>query len=236
MRPGDTAYLVVTVTDSGGTPITGLVTGDFTVAGFLSTTTPAVSFTAAELGSGRYRLAIVLPAVPGWLTLLISSSTRVVDPPGFDGELQAQDLDSVYAAAVVARVTIGGITRFASSRQLELIAYRYTQIDLQVTDQIGAPVDLSGFNNWRFTVRDKLHADTPYTLTSGITGSAEGALAFAIPENATFFAAITAAIAAGNDTATLYYDVTADAAATAAQSQTIVRGQITIHRYESAAS
>jgi hypothetical protein len=237
VRPGDTAHLIVDViTDATGAPATGLVTGDFAVAGYLNAATPAIAFTAAEIGAGRYRLAVTLPATPGWLTLVATSTGRTLTPASWEGEMQSQDLDSIYAAAVVARVTISGISRLAQSRQLELIAYRQAAIELQLTDSAGAPVDLSGYTNLRFTVRDRLHASVNVVISSGITGSAEGVLAWTVPEDAAFFAEITAAITNGQDSTALYYDVVGDAGGVAANSRTLVRGPLILHRYEGAAS
>ena len=83
---------------------------------------------------------------------------------------------------------------------------------------------------------DKLHAITQYQLAAGaVTGTAGGVLAWNVPEAASYFSQIKGAIAAGNDSVTLYYDVIGDAAATASKTETIISGTLTLSRYEGAA-
>lgn len=235
MRPGDTAYLIVRVLNAG-VAVTGLVTANFTVTGYLSATTPVISFTATEISAGYYRLAVTLPGSAGWCTLLVASGSYTVQQGRYFGEIELQDADSTYDISVRPVVSVTGASALASEVTLELIANRYANVAYSIVDQAGAVVDLSGYNNFRFTVWDKTHTGgaSLYVLSTGITGSAGGALAFAIPEGAAFFSQITAAITAGDDSVTLYYDVVADKAATAAQSVSLVRGKLLLLRFEGA--
>jgi hypothetical protein len=66
--------------------------------------------------------------------------------------------------------------------------------------------------------------------------SALGAIAFDVPETAAFYSASDTQIAAGYDVATLYYDLIADAAGVAANTDPILRGTILLDRWEGAAT
>ncbi len=235
MRPGDIATVVVTVLN-GGAPVTGLVTANFAVAYYLDATTPSAAFTVTEIGSGRYRVALTMPATIGYLTLFITSVAGYTVQNGrYWGQLEAQDLTSLYAVVVRPVAQLTGASALASEVQLNLNANRYKTLTVTVVDQNGVPVDLSGYTNWRFSVWDQKHLASIYLLNSGITGSALGVVSWAIPENATFFSQIDAAIAQGNNTLVLYYDMIADAGGVAADTSCIFRGTVVLTRYEGAA-
>lgn len=234
MRPGDVAYLIVRVLNAG-VAVTGLVTANFTVTGYLSATTPVISFTASEIGSGYYRLAVTLPGSAGWVTLLVASGSYTVQQGRYFGEIEAQDTDSVYDQVIRPVVTQDSTTAIGSEVTLELVAYRYAPVAFAVTSG-GVAVDLSGYNGWKFTVWDRTHSITKYELTSGITGSPGGAVAFAVPENASFFSQIDAALTAGTgDSVTLYYDVVANQAGDSAKTVSVVRGKLILYRHEGSA-
>ncbi len=233
MIPGDVFYPVVRVT-SAGAAVTALVTADFAVTGYVATASSSPSFTATELSNGYYRLAITSVGTAGWHTYLITSSTRIIANNEWSGWLTAQDEDTLYAIVVRPTAALSSVNQLASDVPLSIVANRYTPFSVAVTDQSGAVYPLNGFNNIRFTVWDRLHANTIYTLT-GVTGSVGGILAWIVPEDASFFSYMAAQIALGNDSIVFYYDVVGDAAATATKTQTIIRGQITMARYESPA-
>lgn len=235
MRPGDVAYIVVRVLNAG-VAVTGLVAANFTVTGYLSATTPVIAFTATEISSGFYRLAVTLPGTAGWLTLIVTQGSNTVQQGRYFGEIEAQDSDSLYDLVIRPVVTLTGATALASEVTLELVANRFASVAMSITDQANAAVDLSGYNNFKFTVWDRTHSITKYELASGITGSAGGALAFDIPENASFFSQIDATLTAGTaDSVTLYYDVIGDKAATPGKTVCVVRGKLILHRYEGSA-
>lgn len=235
MRAGDVFYPVVRVT-SAGAAVLSLVAADFTLSSYVNATTPTCAFTVTELGSGYYRFAITSSGTAGWHQYrIVSVAAYTVSPKQAAGWLGLQDYDTIFAAVVRPVATLGSTAVIASALGLDVIANRYTPITVAVTDQTGAAVDLSGYNNWRFSVWDKTHAATIYTLSSGITGSALGIVSWAIPETAAFYTQMAAAITAGNDSLTLYYDMVADQAATPAQSRTVFRGALTLYRYESPA-
>jgi hypothetical protein len=235
MKAGDVFYPRVKVT-VGGVAVTGLVTADFAVAGYIGATTPGASFTVTEESGGWYRLAITTSGTAGWQQYVVSSTGRTVSPDVWAGDLMANDFDTIYAAVIRPSATLASAAVIASALGLDVIANRYTPISVSVTDQNSAVVNLSGYNNWRFNVWTRDHSGSIYTLASGITGSALGVVAWAIPENAAFYSQIDAAIAAGSDSLQLYYDMVADMAGTPAQSRTIFRGNLTLYRYEGAAT
>jgi len=233
MVPGDVIYPVVLVADATtGAAVTGLVTGNFSVDYYLDTTTPSAAFTVTEIGSGYYRVNATLPATAGYLNIFISSAGTVVTPDQWAGEIEGQDADSIFAVVVRPLSQLAGASELASEVPLVLNAYRYKSLSVSVVDQNGDPIDLSGYNNWTFNVWDQTHTGSVYTLASGITGSALGVVAWAVPEDAAFFSFIDTAIAAGNNTATLYYDMLADEAATATKTATVFRGTLTLTRFE----
>lgn len=238
MKGGEIFYPEITV-KNGGVPVTGLVLADFVATGRLNATTPTISFTVTEIGSGVYRLAVTTPAtiLPAWFNLVITTVAGYTVLRGrWAGMLRARTVDDVYNLAAVPVVTGGANDLSLRNRTLELIAYRYKEVAFTLLDQSDNPIDLSGYNNWRFSVWTKTHSGSIYTLSSGITGSALGAIAFAVPEDAAFFSNITAAIAAGEDFVTLYWDLVADKASTAIKSETILYGQLPLWRFESPAA
>ncbi len=234
MKAGDVLNALVKVTNAG-VPVLGLTTAAFTVSGYVGTTTFSPSFSAVEIGTGWYRLDITTSGTAGWQTYTATCTGYQITPDYFAGALELYDDTSIYAAVIRPGATLASSAVIATALVLDVIANRYTPISVSVTDQNGLAVDLSGYNNWRFTVWDKLHANTKYTLSSGITGSAGGVVAWAIPENASFFAWIDAVIAASSDSLVVYYDMVADMAATASESRTVFRGTINLWRYEAVA-
>lgn len=238
MKAGGAFRPIVRVTNASGAAVTGLAGGTFTVTGYLNGATTSLTVTWTEIGSGLYSPNITLPATAGWFTVTITNGSNVVFPNRWEGANTAQDADSVYGVVnkpvsyITATTGVPGI-----DTPLTLDANRQATITVSVVNSSGTAIDLSGFNNWRMTVWDKTHSSvgTRTIISTGITGSAGGVLTIAIPETAGFFSLMDAAITAGNDTLQLYYDVVADAAANATNSQNIIRGLLTLRRYEGAA-
>ena len=231
MQPGEVVYPVVTI--AAGT--TGLVTANFAVAYYLGTTTPTSVFTITEIGAGRYRVNLTLPGTAGWLNVFITAAGHIVENGRLQGEIEVQDTDSLFAVIVRPLSQLAGASALASEVTLNLNAYRYKALTVSVVDQDGAAINLSGFNNWKFSVWDKLHTGSVYVLTAGITGSAAGVVAWAVPENAAFFTFMDTALAAGDSSVTLFYDMIADRAATASQTEAVFRGQVIVTRWEGSA-
>lgn len=244
MRPGESVTLVVGRQTAAGAASTGKVLADFTIVWKKNGVTTAITTTCTEVdtvgGWREYRFAFTLPTGGPYSfhgRIVPASGTDVISGGIIDGEIEAQDLDSLAALLPVIPVAqLSPTTRMADPQVLRLIAKRWYPISYTVRDSAGAAVPLDTYNNWRFSVWDRLHASTIYTLSSGITGSALGVAAWEIPETASFYTQIDAAIAAGTDPLTLYWDLVADNAATAAKSQSVLSGTVILSRYESPAT
>ncbi len=186
-----------------------------------------------------YKLGVTLPTGGPYqfaLAVEAASGSDIVNPMVFNGEVEQQDIDSIYGTVVRPIVSSSTSTVFSSAFDLNLIAYRNTPVAASITDQTGAAIDLSGYNNWRFSVWDKTHSGSIlFTSALDITGSNVGAISFTVPETAAFYSQIAAALTAGNDNTILYYDVIADYAADATKTRTLMRGQLILWRYEGAA-
>ncbi len=243
MRPGDTVTFVVGRQTSAGAASTGKTLSDFTIQAKKDGVNVTLSPTVTErdtVGTWReYAIAFVLPVNGPYnfhMRIVPASGTDVLNPGVFMGEAEQQDIDSIYATTIRPVGSLSTSSVFASEVQLEMIAYRYNSIAVHIVTQGGADVDLSGYNNWRFSVWDKTHSGSVlYTSALDIAGDASGSLTFHIPENAAFYSQIAAAVTASSDFATLYYDVIGDAASDATKTQTVLRGKLILWRYEGAA-
>lgn len=239
MKAGGAFWPLVRVLDpSTGNPVIGLSSTSWTVTCYLNGTVTAVTTAWTEVGNGYYKVNVTLPASAGYVVILISNGSYLLTPNRWEGANTIRDVDDVYTLNNASRSYQSSVTGSPyTDTPLTLDANRAQTVVVQVNNAAGAPVDLSGYNNWRMTVWDKTHSNvsTRTIINTGITGSAGGVLSVTIPETAGFFSLIDAAISASNDTLTLYYDVVADAAATATLSQNIIRGTINLRRYEGAA-
>ena len=241
MRPGETLTFVVGQQTAAAAQSTGKILSDFAVAWKKDGVTTAITTTCTEVdttGTWReYRFAITLPSGGPYMLhgrITVASGTDLIDGGLVDLEVEAYDFDALASVLPIIPVAqLSATTRLADPQQLKLIANRYTPVSYTVTDANGAVVNLSSYTNWRFGVWDKTHATSLYSLTSGITGSAGGVAAWTIPENAAFYSQMAAAITAGQDQVELYWDLVADLAGVAAQSQTVLYGKLTMYRNES---
>lgn len=241
MRPGESLSIVIGRQTIGGAASTGKTISDFSIGWKKDGVTSAITTSCTEVdtigGWREYRISITLPTGgPYNLHARIDSlsGTDVVDGGVFDAEIEQQDYDSLAALIPVIPVAqLSAATRTADPQTLKLIANRYTPISFAVKDALGVVIDLSTYTNWRFGVWDKTHSGSIYSLITGITGTALGVAAWSVPETATFFANMTAAITAGQDQIELYWDLTGDLAGVAAQSQTVLYGKLIMYRNES---
>ncbi len=239
MRPGDIIYPLIQVTDTGGTPVTGKVTGDFVIKQYINATAEAGAvFTVTEISGGFYRIALTSAGAAGWQSYRISEGSDICTPFILEGDLTEQDEDSLFGLVIRPTVALADTNQLGSTLNLEIVANRFTTFTVSVTDQAGAPIDFSGtgenWNNVRFNVWDKLHTASVYALT-GITAPADGVFTWDVPENAAFFSSMATQIAAGNDSITLYYDLIGDFNSDTAKTKTILRGQLTMYRFEGSA-
>ena len=241
MRPGEALTLVIGRQTVAGVPVTGKLVSDFAIGWKKDGVTTAITTSCTEVdtvGTWReYRIGITLPTGGPYVLhgrIDSISGTDVVDGGVFDAEIESHDYDSLASLIPVIPVAqLSATTRTADPQTLKLIANRYTPVSFAVKDANGAVVPLNTYTNWRFGVWDKMHTGSIYSLTTGITGDALGIAAWSVPETATFFSAMAAAITAGQDQIELYWDLTADLAGVAAQSQTVLYGKLIMYRNES---
>ena len=205
--PGDRTHRVIRAIDSAGDPVTGLVIGDLSISAYRRetpgswgtyTATPALE----ELGAGLYGLSFDLPPNPAWWDVRVAAAAARLSPAGWQGQTIATDLDRL--AALIARpvAILSAGASLGAELPLSIVANRTRTIAVSVTDQTGAPLDLSGYTNWRIGVRTLAglrawesgigtHKITGLT----ITGNASGLLTVTFPENlslATAWASTTA--------------------------------------------
>lgn len=233
-QPGDTTHRLIRVKDGSGAAVTGLTLASFTIDAYakgygaaeFTTYTSGASIT--ELGGGRYRFSFAMPAAAGWFDVMIRpvNTSYLVWSSHFEGEIETQDYDSLYGNILRPVATLTTNAQLGNSVPLELIANRYRSLSITIRDQAGATVDLSTYTNLKMSVRSKDQTTTKWDAgPSGtptnfvITGSVGGVLSIEIPEDATFFAALTA----GSDLVNLYWEVTGDMGGSAAKTIPIIR-------------
>lgn len=243
MKPNDTCHRLIFIRNrSTGAGVAGVVIGDLTVtaanrgyaaAAFAAFTHAATLTAVAALGDGWYDLAHAAPPAAGWWRLAVKHATHDVWSASWEGEVESQDFDSLFASIVrgVALPTRGATLGLTVPG--ELVAYRYNQWIIPITDQAGAAVDLTAYGTFRLSVRSKnqttkvLDAQDGTPTGFGLTGDAAGLLTITWPESTgtTGTAAdIYSWLAAGALSADpLYYEVTADLGSDATKTVPIIR-------------
>jgi hypothetical protein len=244
-QPGTTTHRVIRVQSAAGAAVTGLVTANFTFTGYQRAFTASVwstyttSAAITEIGSGLYALAFVLPAAAGWFDFYITpdDATRVVFSDHFEGEVESQDLDSIYANVVRTAAIPSGNNLIGTEVAGELVAYRYNQWSIAIVDQSGAAVDLSTYTSLALSVRTtnqttkKLDATDGSPTGFGLSGSALGILTITWPESTgTLASAADIYDEPGRD---LFYEVVGNLGGDAAKTVPIIRSSpLTILRRE----
>lgn len=249
MQPGGLLPKVIRVTDSSGAPVTGLTLAAFTTSalgrGYGATvwTTYSAGFVLTEIGSGRYGVDFALPTSAGQfdVELLPVDATRTVTPNRWQGEVETQDLDSLYGNIVkpVALPTQGATLGLPYPG--ELVAYRWNSWTIPVKDQAGADIDLSSpaYNNLKLSVRSKDQTTIKLDAVDGVGGfvitGTLGQLYIEWPETTgSGVADIYAWLAKGAIKADpLYHEVTGDKDSNAAHTVPIIRSsELIISRRE----
>lgn len=227
---------------AAGVASAGKVLADFTIRAYADGVyydcSPAITEVETTGAWTVYDLEVETQAGgPYWSHIVIqaASGTDLVTPTYFSGELEQQDLDSVYSVISRPTAVLSDATMVGAETQLELIAYRETPVSFTVVDQAGNAIDLSGYNNWRFSVWDKTHSGSIlYSDALDFDGDASGVITGTIPEDAAFFSEIADAFTASEDFVTLYYDIIADAEADADKTRTLLHGRLILWRFEGA--
>lgn len=243
MQPGDTISLTVMRQTAAGVASAGKVLADFSVAAYADGVSydPSADIDEIETVGAwtTYKLTVTLETGgPYWSHIVVQpdSGTDVIAPNVFTGEVEQQDLDSTYSVVSRPTASLSTATLMASELQLEMIAYRANSLYIQIVNQAGAAVNLSGYDNWRFSVWDKTHSGTIlFTDPLDLAGDASGNITAIIPEDAAFYSEIADAFTASEDFVTLYYDIIADEAADNDLTRTLARGRLILWRYEGAA-
>ncbi len=240
-QPGNVTYRLIQVTDSAGAGVAGLTLASFTViaksrgygaAGWTNFTPGSI---LVDLTGGYYSLEFTLPAAAGWWRYMILHATNRVWNGSWEGELEINDWDSVYASGV-RPVVLPTTTAYLgqSITGSELVAYRWNTWSIPVKDTAGANVDLTLYNNLLLSVRSKDQTTKKLDASNGgptgfILTGAVGLLTVTWPETlGTVGTApdIYSWIGAGQlsgDIQPLYFEVTGDYNALAAQTVPIIR-------------
>lgn len=250
MQPGEVFTLAIKVETAAGVAVTGLLLASFTVNaygrgyGAAVLTTYTHGTVVQEVGAGWYDITAVAPPSAGWMfyrVLPVSSANRITSPNEKSGEVETQDLDSLYGSVVRPVATLSQSAQLGMPLPMELVAYRYRTMSIPVVDQAGAAYTALATDfpsaTLKISIRSKDRTTTKWDAgPSGVisvgTGNAAqftitttgNVLAIAFPEDSGFFSAMTAAIAAGKDSVDdLYVEVTGDLVSVAARTQPVIR-------------
>ncbi|MFA7301937.1 MAG: hypothetical protein WC069_06525, partial [Candidatus Shapirobacteria bacterium] len=167
---------------AAGAASAGKVLADFTIRaynnGVYYDCTPTIAEIETTGAWTTYILEVVLDAgTPYWNHIIVqpASGTDLVYPAAFSGEIESQDLDSIYGVVSRPTASLSDASLLSSEVQIEIIANRYNTMSLAIVDQAGDPVDLSTHDNWLFNVWDKTHSGSIlYSDALDITGSIGG--------------------------------------------------------------
>jgi hypothetical protein len=218
-------------TDAGAAA-TGKVIGDLTYSITLDGVDAGITPTLTEgatVGTWRlYTLGFTSPATVGQLVISLEPDDGHLKYDTISDDVvlySADDVLSLVTSPVIATLTSGGPS---GDTTLRLVKSTYVPIAFTVRDATGAAVDLSGYNAGDFSIRSKDQTTTTYSQTTGISMTAGGLVTIAVPENASFYAAL----ATGVDAVELYWDFVADEASDTAKTRCLARGRLQLLRTE----
>lgn len=255
MKPGEAnAKIFQVLNASTGAVVTGLTLSDFTINhrhipnGSTSPASWTHGATIAEDGSypGSYTINFASPpACKFWYLYPKPNNTAYIfNPvPGYQAELETQDVDSLYANLI--RTTVQDQTKVYLGQPISnasKVAFRYDVWTFTI-QQGNTPVDLSGYTNVTLGIRSADQAKIKVNATNGvggwvITANNAGLLSITWPE------AITNAGTDGGDMYSwlgvgklsaepLYLEVTGDIGGDTAKTVPIIRSsQLTLLRRE----
>ena len=183
----------------------------------------------ATVGNFRlYTLDFTSPATAGELVIHLETDDGHLSYDTIMDEVVLYDSDAILSlitSPVIATLTSGGPS---GDTTLRLVKSTYVPIAFTVRDATGAVVDLSGYDTPDFAVKSQDGTTTVYSQTTGITMTSGGLVTIAVPENAGFYAALTA----GVDGIELYWDFVADEAADNDKTRCLARGRLVLLRTE----
>lgn len=217
---------------AAGAAATGKVLGNLTYKMTLDGVDAAITPTLADvatIGAWRlYTLNFTSTATTGELIIHLEPNDGVLSYDTIIDEVvlySADDILALVTSPVIATLTSGGPS---GDTLLRLVKSTYVPISFTVRDATGSVVDLSGYNAGDFSIRSQNQTTTTYSQTTGITMTAGGLVTIAVPEGASFYAALTTGI----DSVELYWDFVADEASDATKTRCLARGRLQLLRTE----
>jgi hypothetical protein len=218
-------------TDAGAAAtgkVIGALTYKITLNGVDAGITPTLT-EGATVGTWRiYTLNFTSPATAGDIVISLQPDNGHLKYDTISDEVTLYSPDDVLAlvtSPVIATLTSGGPS---GDTTLRLVKSTYVPISFTVRDATGAAVDLSAYNAGDFSIRSRDQTTTTYSQTTGITMTAGGLVTIAVPEGASFYAALTT----GTDSIELYWDFVADEASDTAKTRCLARGRLILLRTE----
>jgi hypothetical protein len=229
MQPSGSVTKIIRRLTAAGVASTGKVTGDFTFTAYHkpnggATATYTHGSVITELASGYYDWTYSAPSTAGQygIDCVAASGTDVVYNVMESGELESNDLDSIYAIVARPIVTVSGQGTIGQITPLTLVNKRYREVIFQFVDDAGTNINMTtgvNYTAYTFGVRDRTDDTlTPPkvdavngTTTTGFTyviAGSDGAISVKIPEDATFFTLTEGA--SSSDILELRYELTGD--------------------------
>jgi hypothetical protein len=219
---------------AAGVPATGKVVGNLTIQDTLNGAAVSISYGLTEgssYGAWReYFLTFTSPATTGELAIILQPNDGFLAYDLVQDEITNNSLDeiaSLIAAPATSTLEVGGPS---SDLLIRAVKNTFVPAVFTVRDANGDPVDVSGYTNPRFGVRDQAQSIT-YFQTTGISfvgGGTSGGIIVEIPENASFYSQL----GAGVDAVTLYWDLVGDEGGTSSKTRCLARGQLSVVRTE----
>jgi hypothetical protein len=184
--------------DADGDDVPGKVLADFAFPAWQNGA--AVVLTVGNLvalGGPKYSIDLTVPATLGRLRVdctCLNPTTDTLDPDVLEGEVTANDIDSVAVlAARPPSVTLAANISPRSEFTIEVFKGDGRTIEVPIYDDNGDLVDLSLWENFRFSIKASnqvaVAPHLPYNLDAGITGIAAGILRIPLPEDCSAYGA-----------------------------------------------
>lgn len=214
-RPNESVIKIVHVMDVDGVAITGLTLSDFTITAYADGVTWTHGSTITELANGFYKWTYTTAPTraQNFIQIRPSNTSYYASFSAFRGiawvgEVEVQDLDSLYARQARPVVRLASNGALGTQQPVTMYKDRWRLLEFEIFDEDNEPVALdSDYDNWQVAVRSKDQSTTVWDGTGAtITPSDDGLLQIEVPENASFFDALDE----GEDQTVLYWEVTAD--------------------------
>ncbi|HYG66690.1 MAG TPA: hypothetical protein VD838_03490 [Anaeromyxobacteraceae bacterium] len=237
-QPADTVTKVVHVVDASGAGVEGLDLADFEFVALEDGAAYTHNSTIEEIGDGDYKWTFSQPSSRAHKYIRIrptNAAHRCVMTAArsvcYEGEVENQDLDSIYAATARPVISLTGEGTLGQKVPITLHKDRWRKLEFQIVDENDEPVALdSDYDGWAIGVRSADQSTTEWDGTGAIiVPDDSGLLTVEIPENASFFAALTE----GTAQVTLYYEIVANLGGNSAKTVAIVpSSELTLSRSE----